>query len=269
MIPVKLGSRGQDVLNVQCALATAGLYSGDFDGCFGPGTQAAVVQFQRMNGLLADGVVDPATATALHLPDAPPPECKLSGLTAAQVAPMFPPGALPNIEANLPYVLNALCDAGLGDREMALMALATIRTETESFLPISEYPSPFNTSPGGHPFDKYDARADLGNQGPPDGANYRGRGFVQLTGRANFQRHGQAIGLEDQLVKNPALVHQPETAAKLLVSFLKVHEQQIRTALQRNDLAAARKIVNGGLNGLPQFEEAFNQGSKAIPEKIA
>ncbi len=268
MTILKLGSRGQDVLNVQCALAAEGIYSGDFDGAFGPGTEAAVIEFQKKNGLLADGVVDAATATALHIDDSPPAECKLSGITAEQVAPMFPPSALPNIQANLPHVINALCDAGLGDRQMLLMALATIRTETESFLPISEFQSSFNTSPGGHPFDKYDNRSDLGNRGAPDGANYRGRGFVQLTGRTNFEQHGQSIGLADQLVTNPVLAHQPDTAAKLLASFLKAHEAQLRTALQQNNLSDARKIVNGGLNGLAQFEEAYNTATNLIPVNL-
>lgn len=62
---------------------------------------------------------------------------------------------------------------------MTLMAVATIRAEAESFLPISEGRSRFSTSPSGHPFDLYDKRRDLGNRGSPDGERYRGRGFVQ------------------------------------------------------------------------------------------
>lgn len=268
MTVLKLGSQGQDVLNVQCALAAAGLYGGDLDGSFGPGTEAAVISFQKNNGLLADGVVDAATAAALHIEDPPPVESKLQALEPEQVSQMFPPAALPNIQTNLPYVINALCDAGLGDRDMVVMALATIRTETELFLPISEFQSPLNTSPGGHPFDKYDNRADLGNKGAPDGADFRGRGFVQLTGRTNFQQHGQAIGLGDQLVTNPLIAHQPDTAAKLLASFLKAHEDQLRAALQQNDLPGARKIINGGLNGLEQFEEAYKTGTTVIPQNL-
>ncbi|MDF0667352.1 MAG: hypothetical protein P0119_14930 [Nitrospira sp.] len=59
---------------------------------------------------------------------------------------------------------------------MVLVALAIIRAETESFEPIAEGRSRYNTSPNGHPFDLYDYRKDLGNQGPPDGEQYRGRG---------------------------------------------------------------------------------------------
>ena len=79
---------------------------------------------------------------------------------------------------------------------MILMALATICAETGSFLPISEGQSHFNTSPGGHPFDLYDSRADLGNLGPPDGERFKGRGFIQLTGRCQLRtaRRGHRLG---------------------------------------------------------------------------
>lgn len=264
MRTLTVGSSGQDVLNVQCALAASGIYSGDFDGCFGPRTQTAVVAFQERAGLNADGVVDETTAAAIGIVDTAPVTCQVDAVTAEMVAPMFPGTPVANIEANLPYVLNALAEAGLCDKAMLLMALATIRAETAPFLPIGELQSCFNTSPGGHPFDLYDNRAELGNQGPPDGAAFRGRGFVQLTGRANYQTFGQTIG--QQLIDNPLIAHRPDIAAKLLASFLKAHEDKIRAALAANNLAEARKLVNGGSSGLGQFEDAFNAGLKLIPD---
>ena len=263
MTTVQKGARGQEVITIQCALASTGLYSGDIDGCFGNQLEAALVAFQTRKGLPANGVVDAPTAAALGIPDSPPVVCRYPGVTPQTIAPMFPGTPLVNIEANLPYVLNALADADLCDREMILMALATIRAEAASFLPISEFQSPYNTSPGGHPFDKYDTMSMLGNKGAPDGANFRGRGFIQLTGRSNYQTYGAAIGQE--LTESPLSAHHPEIAAKLLVSFLKAHEQAIRAAIAANNLAKARELVNGGTNGLPEFEDAFNTGLKLIP----
>jgi predicted chitinase len=189
-------------------------------------------------------------------------------MTVDEACKMFPGAARTNVEANLPLVLQALNEAGLADPDMVLMALATIRAETGVFLPISEVPSRFNSSgqTGGHAFDLYDHRAALGNQGPPDGERFRGRGFVQLTGRANYRQHGEAIGLGDQLLENPDLANDPRIAARLLASFLKHREEHIRAKLAAGDFAAARTLVNGGSYGVKAFTEAFQTGQRLAGE---
>ena len=192
-------------------------------------------------------------------------ESLIPTVTPEIVAEMFPQTPVANIRANLPTVLNALVEAQLTTKEMVLMALATIRAETESFEPVSEGVSKFNTSPGGEPFDLYDHRQCLGNLSPHDGQRFRGRGFVQLTGRANYAEYGRAIGLADQLVANPELANDPQIAARLLAGFLKSKEKQILAALAKNDLAAARKLVNGGSNGLARFTDAYQRGYALIP----
>jgi peptidoglycan L-alanyl-D-glutamate endopeptidase CwlK len=190
----------------------------------------------------------------------------VAGVTVDIVSKMFPGTPVANIKANLPIVLQALVDAGLADKSMVLMALGTIRAETASFRPISEGISKFNTTPGSHPFNLYDNKGEgsLGNQGPPDGERFKGRGFIQLTGRANYKQHGAAIGLGTQLIENPELANQPDIAAKLLASFIKNKEQAIRDALAKGDLKTARRLVNGGSHGLDVFTEAFNTGKNLI-----
>jgi putative chitinase len=183
-------------------------------------------------------------------------------ITPAQVQKLFPTTPIANIAANLPAILQALSAANLTDKSMLLMALATIRAETESFQPISELQSRFNTSPNGQPFDLYDRRKDLGNQGPPDGASFRGRGFIQLTGRANYTRYAGETGHD--LVANPALACEPAIAATLLARFLANKEAAIRHALATNDLATARRLVNGGSHGLDRFTAAFQTGTHLL-----
>jgi peptidoglycan L-alanyl-D-glutamate endopeptidase CwlK len=268
MTVLKNPCHGQDALTAQCALAAAGFYSGDLDGSFGPGTEAAVIAFQKQNGLPPTGIVDSQTAAALGITDPAPVSSKIPAVTVEMVSQMFPGTPVANIQANLPHVLNALADAGLGDRQMVLMALATIRAETASFLPISEFISINNNTspPGDRPFDMYDNASRLGNQGSPDGSNFRGRGFIQLTGRFNYTFHGAAIGLGTGLIDKPIQANDPAIAAKLLASFLKANEADIRNALASNNLDTARRLVNGGHNGFPQFEDAFNIGSGILPK---
>jgi hypothetical protein len=177
-----------------------------------------------------------------------------------------------NIRTYLPCILQALDKQGLGDVDMLLMALATIRAETASFQPIPEGVSVYNTSPKGtpdrHAFDLYDSRDDIGNTGSPDGSDYRGRGFVQLTGRANYRDIGKQIGVKTQLVDSPDDADDPDVAAQILAQFLKNHESEIRAALKRGDLATARQAVNGGSHGLADFTDAYQAGRRFLGTKL-
>lgn len=269
MQPLRLNSSGAEVSRLQERLKELGFNPGKIDGEFGTGTEAAVIAFQRSEGLLADGVVGTNTLRALSFePDAAAvaAESVLPKVTVAIVSQMFPVTPLDNIKKHLPFVLNALKERDLTDRGMVLMALATIRAETAGFVPIDEGKSRFNTSPGGKPFDLYDFRKDLGNRGPTDGADFKGRGFIQLTGRSNYQTIGQALKLD--LVGNPAQANKPDVAAKILALFLKNKERQIKEALLEDDLRTARRLVNGGSHGLAEFTQAFRTGERLLPPEV-
>src|SRR5215470_10692776 len=226
MNALRLGSRGPDVTRLQQALRAHGFNPGTDGGVFDEATQIAVLAFQRSERLLADGVVGPRTAAALGLIDTPAIPTVLPGVTVQVVTRMFPGTPTRNIEQHLPTVLEALVAPQLTEKPMVLMSLATIRAETEGFVPISEFQSRFNTSPGGHPFDLYDNRRDLGNQGPPDGASFKGRGYVQLTGRTNYAKFGPIIGVSN-LVDQPDQANDPDIAARILAAFIKTKQTEI------------------------------------------
>jgi peptidoglycan L-alanyl-D-glutamate endopeptidase CwlK len=247
----------------------AGFPPGAIDGEFGPGTEAAVLAFQRSSGLLADGIVGARTAAKLgvepaHLPLPP----AMPDITVAMVSKMFPATPLDHIKQNLGPVLQALQDRGLTSAPIVLAALATIRAETASFLPIPEGVSRYNTSPNGRPFDLYDNRKDLGNRGPTDGADFRGRGYIQLTGRANYTHFSADIGLGTRLVERPQDACDPAIAAELLAAFISAQEAPIKEALLQNDLARARRLVNGGSNGLQAFSSAYQTGSGLLSHSM-
>jgi peptidoglycan L-alanyl-D-glutamate endopeptidase CwlK len=225
------------------------------------------------SAILIDGILAPEFDTRLNvafsevyepmdLDDDLSESPVMSQLTPDLVIRMFPAAPRANIEKYLPLVRRALIERGLVDKAMILMALATMRAECATFDPISEVPSPLNTESHGPPFNKYDWRQDLGNMGPPDGAKFKGRGFIQLTGRKNYKLYGALLGYD--LIGNPELANTPQPAAQILAAYLKQNEPSIRMLLAAGDLAAARRIVNGGLNGLDGFRAAYLVGDLLI-----
>jgi peptidoglycan L-alanyl-D-glutamate endopeptidase CwlK len=271
---LKRGDSGSAVTELQERLLDAGFDPGLIDGEFGGGTEAALINFQRSVGLLDDGEAGDRTWSALLAKPsrvaatvAKSTDLAVGDVTSLVtvdiVSAMLPGAPIGNIKKCLPPLLEALREARLADRRMVLMAIASIAAETARFEPIDEGISRFNSSPGGHPFDLYDNRKDLGNKGKPDGTRYKGRGFIQLTGRDNYKRIGNTIGAD--LEGNPDSANDAVIAARILAAFLKSREQRIKQALIADDLAEARRLVNGGRHGLDNFSRAYRTGEARLP----
>jgi hypothetical protein len=260
------GSRGREVAALRAALvlqlgadaaAFPGLQRGDE---LDADLESAARRWQSGVGLVADGVIGPRCQELLGL--RPPPAFGFP-VDLAHVRGLFPATKPANIDRYLPYVASALAACGLVDRPMVCAALGTIRAESEGFLPIAEFPSQFNTLPGQAPFSAYEGRRGLGNTRAGDGARFKGRGFVQLTGRTNYERYGKKLGFA--LEEQPDLANAPEVAALLLAIFLADVAERMRPALAAGDLAAARKLVNGGVHGLEPFADVFRRAEAAWP----
>lgn len=184
---------------------------------------------------------------------------------------MFPEVPAARLHRNVPLVLQALAAFGVLSPTMLLMALATIRAETAGFEPISEGKSKFNTHPLAGPFSLYDPATRigkaLGNTQPGDGERFKGRGFVQLTGRENYRVVGETIGVD--LIGEPELANEPRIAARILAAFLERRQAKIYAALRDGDLRQARKLVNGGSHGLDRFTTAYQAGTIALGDQRA
>ncbi|MDM0073416.1 C1 family peptidase [Variovorax sp. J2P1-59] len=266
------GSTGTDVDKLRAALATAlGDEATGFSSLGKPGTpidddfDAAIKRWQAGVGIIADGVVGPRCQILLEL--IPEVGGSLSlPLTVGKVSQVFPATKPANIARYLPYIGSALGVAHLTDPAMILGALGTIRAETEGFVPISEFQSKYNTAPGGAPYALYDLRKDIGNGAAGDGAKYKGRGFVQLTGKANYIKYGKDVGL--QLEAMPDMANAPEIAAVLLALFLQDKATAFRAAVAKKDYKAARKLVNGGAHGLENFTDVFQRAQPVWKEEL-
>ncbi len=265
---LRRAANGTEVERLQRMLAAAGFNLGAIDGRFGPATEAALIAFQRSHGLLADGVAGPLTWASLEGRPPPSPADVTGQVTIDLVSDMFPFTQLDAIVSNLPHLLRGLRRHGLIDKPMVLIALSTVRAEAEGFEPVDEFPSRFNTSPGGHAFDLYDNRVDLGNRGRPDGARFRGRGFVQLTGRDSYASMGRMIGRAGDLERRPELANEPDLAADILAALLAARSQAIKQALIEGDLVRARRLVNGGRHGLDRFAAAYAIGERRLADEV-
>ena len=158
-----------------------------------------------------------------------------------------------NTRKYLPYVMAALEKEGIHDRWAIIAAIATVGVEDGLFRPVTEY------GPRRY-FDRYEFRHDLGNVNPGDGFKYRGRGFIQLTGRANYRRFGQLLGVD--LEHNPDLALTPEWSAAILAKYLRTHGVDVwavragkakGTDAEVGAWQKVRRLVNGGLNGFDKF----------------
>ena len=92
----------------------------------------------------------------------------------------------------------------------------------------------------------YEGRRDLGNTQSGDGRRYKGRGPIQLTGRANYRRVGQTIGID--LEAYPEIVSRP--AIGLLVGCVYWSERSLNAKADADDLLGLTRAINGGTNGL-------------------
>ena len=110
---------------------------------------------------------------------------------------------------------------------------------------------------------EYEGRQDLGNTQRGDGPRYKGRGLLQLTGRANYADYGKALGVD--LVNNPTLAAQPALSLKIACEYWKRHN--INTDCDRDDAQAVTRKVNGGLNGLSD-RIAFTQKAKTAVARL-
>lgn len=102
----------------------------------------------------------------------------------------------------------------------------------------------------------YEGRRDLGNTQPGDGRRFKGRGLIQLTGRANYERFAKYAGRPD-IMQNPQLVSQDPTLAVQSAIFYWNTRKGLREAAQRGDIDKVSRLVNGGTNGLKERRENF------------
>ena len=104
----------------------------------------------------------------------------------------------------------------------------------------------------------YEGRKDLGNTETGDGVRFKGRGLIQLTGRANYAAIGKALGID--FVSNPELLETPKYATLSACWFW--NSRNLNIWADADDILRITKKINGGVNGLTQREMYLDRAEK-------
>lgn len=108
----------------------------------------------------------------------------------------------------------------------------------------------------------YEGREDLGNIKPGDGKLFKGRGLIQLTGRANYRRMGQHLNMD--LEGNPTLAAEPRTSLVIACEYWQ--DRRINDPADQDDLVQVTRRVNGGTNGLAERGQYLKLAKTALAE---
>ncbi len=106
----------------------------------------------------------------------------------------------------------------------------------------------------------YEGRKDLGNVVAGDGVRFRGRGLIQITGRANYYALSKAFGVD--FVANPLLLESPQYAA--LSAGWYWNSRSLSALADGNFFVTITKRINGGVNGLADREQRFLIAAAAL-----
>lgn len=109
----------------------------------------------------------------------------------------------------------------------------------------------------------YEARKDLGNTEPGDGPRFKGRGLLQLTGRANYRDYGKALKLD--LEKQPEVAARPVVSLRIACEYWK--RRKINADCDQDDVVAVTRKINGGVNGIAE-RRLFTSRAKTALSRI-
>jgi len=118
----------------------------------------------------------------------------------------------------------------------------------------------FNTNREYASGEAYEGRLDLGNTQAGDGARFRGRGLIQVTGRANVRECGEALGID--LISNPERLEDFDLACLSAGWFWDKHK--LNAIADRDDVNKITRIINGGTNGLADRIDYLKRAKAAI-----
>jgi len=272
---LKVGSKGEDVKKLQQKLGLSA------DGVFGPGTEKAVKKWQIDNDLGADGIVGEGTWNKMFgsqqlitEPSSPvaKPVASVGGLKLEKLKGHIPDSVISQIpdtaarfELNTPLRLAhflAQCGHESGGfkatQENLNYSASGLKGIFGKYFKEAGLAEQYQRNPQKIASRVYGGRMGNGPESTGDGFKFRGRGYIQLTGKDNYTAFGKAIN--EDLTANPDKVatHYPLLSAAWFFTkngLHKIADQGASDAV----VTQVTKRVNGGTIGLADRIKHFKE----------
>jgi putative chitinase len=271
---LKVGSKGPEVQKLQAALGL------NADGVFGPGTEKSLKEWQAKMGLSADGIAGPATFQRLGLgPMETPVQEAVTTIPASGFKLEALKGHVP--DAVIAQIPDTAAKFNITNPLRLAHFLAQCGHESGGFKAVQEnlnysadglkkifpkyFPGNLNESYARQP-EKiaarvYASRMGNGDEASKEGFKFRGRGYIQLTGKSNYTNFAKFIG--EDTVANPDLV---ATKCPLASAAFFFDSNKLWSICDKGaddaTVTAVTKRVNGGTIGLADrikhFKEYYN-----------
>ena len=266
---LKIGSKGPEVKKLQEKLGIA-----NPDGDFGPNTETKLKAWQKANGLLDDGIAGPTTlaklgivvesAPAVTIPSGGPIDlAKLKGHVPDTVIAQIPT-IMEKFAINTPLRLAHFL-AQCGHESGGFKAVQENLNYSAKGL-LGTFPKYFNSTTAAQYERKpemiaskvYGSRMGNGDEASKDGYKFRGRGYIQLTGKDNYSSFAKSIG--EDTITNPDLVSTKYPLASAAWFFSKNGLNALADkGADDATVTLVTKRVNGGTIGLADRIKHFKE----------
>jgi len=267
---LKNGSKGNEVKALQEKLGLAA------DGNFGPGTEAKLKAWQTANGLTADGVAGPATLAKLGIVESAAPAAAPTAIPASAFKLDKLKGHLP--DAVIAQIPDTAAKFGITNVLRLAHFLSQCGHESGGFKAVNEnlnysadglkkifpkyFPGNISESYARNPekiaSKVYGGRMGNGDEASKEGWKFRGRGYIQLTGKANYTAFDKLV--EENILENPDLVATKYPLASAAFFFQSNGLWAIcDKGADDATVTAVTKRVNGGTIGLPDRLKHFKE----------